>query len=105
MASALQLDRRFRWSLYVAVAVLFVTGAAWLIADQLKETPSGEFWQAATANLLMVHGNERQIVGKIECDHAISCLTRQIHPVEHGDERILDGVPFFLWRGDSRLQT
>jgi hypothetical protein len=56
MASALQLDRRFRWCLYAAVAVLFVTGAAWLAADQLKETPSGEFWQAATANLLMVHG-------------------------------------------------
>src|SRR5262245_39897590 len=61
MASALQLDRRFRWSLYVAVAVLFVTGAAWLIADQLKETPSGEFWQAATANLLMVHGGAAMV--------------------------------------------
>ena len=61
MASALQLDRRFRWCLYAAVAVLFVTGAAWLAADQLKETPSGEFWQATTANLLMVHGGVAMI--------------------------------------------
>jgi hypothetical protein len=61
MASALQLDRRFRWSLYGAVAILFVTGAAWLAADQLKETPNGEFWQAATANLLMVHGGVAMI--------------------------------------------
>ena len=56
MASALALDRRFRWTLYAAFALLFATGAAWLIADQLKDLPSGEFWQAATANLLMVHG-------------------------------------------------
>jgi sulfite exporter TauE/SafE len=56
MASALQLDRRFRWCLYATIAILFVTGAAWLPADQLKETSSGEFWQTVTANLLMVHG-------------------------------------------------
>ena len=56
MASALQLDRRFRWCLYAAVAILFATGAGWLVADQLKEAPNGEFWQAATANLLMIHG-------------------------------------------------
>ena len=55
MASALQLDRRFRWCLYAAVAILFATGAGWLVADQLKEAPNGEFWQAATANLLMIH--------------------------------------------------
>jgi hypothetical protein len=56
MASALALDRRFRWALYVAFALLFATGAAWLIADQLKDSASGEFWQATTANLLMIHG-------------------------------------------------
>ena len=61
MAFALQLDRRFRWCLYAAVAILFVTGAAWLAADQLKDTPSGEFWQAAAANLLMVHGGVAMI--------------------------------------------
>jgi hypothetical protein len=62
MASALRLDRRFRWCLYAAVAILFATGAVWLIADRLKEGPNGEFWQAATANLLMVHGGAAMIV-------------------------------------------
>ena len=61
MASALQLDRRFRWCLYAAVVILFVTGASWLAADQLKELPNGEFWQAATANLLMLHGGAAMI--------------------------------------------
>ena len=56
MSSALQLDRRFRWSLYAAFALLFATGAAWLLADQLKDSADGEFWQATTANVLMVHG-------------------------------------------------
>jgi hypothetical protein len=62
MASALQLDRRFRWCLYAAVAILFVTGAAWLAADQLKQSPDGEFWQAAIANLLMIHGGAAMIM-------------------------------------------
>jgi hypothetical protein len=61
MASALALNRRFRWALYVAFALLFATGAAWLIADQLKDSPSGEFWQATTANLLMVHGGAAMV--------------------------------------------
>jgi hypothetical protein len=56
MSSALQLDRRLRWSLYAAFALLFATGAAWLLADQLKDSADGEFWQATIANMLMVHG-------------------------------------------------
>ena len=56
MSSALQLDRRLRWSLYAAFALLFATGAAWLLADQLKDSADGEFWQATIANVLMVHG-------------------------------------------------
>ena len=56
MSSALQLDRRLRWGLYTAFAVLFATGAAWLLADQLKASADGEFWQATIANVLMVHG-------------------------------------------------
>jgi hypothetical protein len=56
MSYALQLDRRLRWSLYAAFAVLFATGAAWLLADQLKDSADGEFWQATIANVLMVHG-------------------------------------------------
>ena len=56
MASALRLNQRFRWGLYAIFAILFATGLAWLIADQLKDSPNGEFWQAAIANLLMAHG-------------------------------------------------
>ncbi|MBI1869173.1 MAG: hypothetical protein HYS06_12915 [Methylocystis sp.] len=52
----MQISRRFRWLVYAAVAALFATGAGWLVADQLKDTDAGEFWQAVTANLLMVHG-------------------------------------------------
>jgi len=51
-----RLEPRFRFAVYAAFAVLFVTGAAWLAADQLKEGPSGDLWQAAAANLLMLHG-------------------------------------------------
>ena len=54
MSSALQLDRRLRWSLYAAFALLFATGAAWLLADQLKDSADGEFWQATIANVLMI---------------------------------------------------
>src|ERR1700692_878537 len=62
MASALALDRRFRWALYAAFMLLFATGAAWLIADQLKDSPSSEFWQAMAANLLMIHGGAAMAV-------------------------------------------
>ena len=56
MSSALQFDRRLLWSIYAAFAVLFATGAAWILADQLKDSADGEFWQATIANVLMVHG-------------------------------------------------
>ena len=42
--------------MYGVAAALFVTGAAWLIADALKDGPSGDAWQEISANLLMVHG-------------------------------------------------
>jgi hypothetical protein len=45
MPSALRLDDRFRWGLYGILSVLFVTGSVWLIADALKDSPSGDFWQ------------------------------------------------------------
>jgi hypothetical protein len=51
-----RLDPPFRFAIYSAFAVLFVTGAAWLVADQLKETSRGEIWQQAAATLLMIHG-------------------------------------------------
>jgi hypothetical protein len=52
----LRLDPLFRYGLFAAFAVLFATGAIWLVADQLKDAPDGETWQAVAANLLMVHG-------------------------------------------------
>jgi hypothetical protein len=56
MASALQLDRRFRWGLYAAFAVLFATGVVWIAADRFKDSDNSEFWQATAADLLMIHG-------------------------------------------------
>ena len=50
-----RLDPPFRYAIYVAFAVLFASGAAWLGATQMK-TANGDFWQQASASLLMVHG-------------------------------------------------
>jgi len=61
MSSALQLSRGLRWSLYAAFAILFATGVAWLFADQLKDSANGEFWQDATADMLMVHGGAAMV--------------------------------------------
>jgi hypothetical protein len=52
----LRLNLYFRWAVYTALVLLFVSGAAWLLADQLKDGTSGELWQAVGANLLMIHG-------------------------------------------------
>jgi hypothetical protein len=41
---------------YSAFVLLFVSGAAWLVADQLKDGSNGELWQTVGANLLMIHG-------------------------------------------------
>lgn len=46
----------FRFAIYATVAALFVTGAGWLVADQFKDSESGEAWQSAMAGFLMVHG-------------------------------------------------
>jgi heme A synthase len=62
MQSVLQLDDRFRWGLYAIFTVLFLTGAVWLIADSRKEDANGEFWQALSAALLMVHGGAAMVV-------------------------------------------
>jgi hypothetical protein len=56
MRFALRLDPRFRFALYGAFALLVVTGAVWLVADQLKDSPEGELWQRVSASMLMVHG-------------------------------------------------
>ena len=52
----MRLEASFRWTVYGVAAALFVTGAAWLAADALKDGPSGDAWQGIGANLLMVHG-------------------------------------------------
>jgi cation transport ATPase len=46
----------FRFTIYGAFAVLFTTGAVWLLADQLKDSADGEIWQQISAYLLTVHG-------------------------------------------------
>jgi hypothetical protein len=61
MGSTLRLDRSFRYGLFAALGVLFLTGAVWLAADQLKDAPDGETWQAVAANLLMVHGGTAMV--------------------------------------------
>jgi hypothetical protein len=57
----LRLNPSFRRSLYAAFATLFLTGAAWLVADWQKNISSDEIWQQAAASLLMVHGGAAMV--------------------------------------------
>jgi hypothetical protein len=57
----LRLDPGLRVSTYAAFAALLVTGVIWLVADQLKDTESGETWQAIAASALMLHGTAAMI--------------------------------------------
>jgi hypothetical protein len=52
----LRLSPGFRFAIYATFWTLFATGAAWLVADALKDAANGELWQEAAACLLMVHG-------------------------------------------------
>jgi hypothetical protein len=52
----LRLKPSFRFSIYAAFAVLFLTGASWLLADWQKNISGDEIWQQTVAYLLMVHG-------------------------------------------------
>jgi hypothetical protein len=61
MRFALRLDSWFRFALYGAFALLVLTGAVWLVADQLKDSPEGELWQRVSASMLMVHGGVAMI--------------------------------------------
>ncbi len=56
-----RLEPPFRYAIYFAVAVLFASGAGWLIADQMKETAGGEIWQESASYLLMVHGGAAMV--------------------------------------------
>ena len=60
--SALRLDHRFRFALYAAFSVLFITGAGWLLADRMKDAAgTGEAWQMTAAYLLMLHGGAAMV--------------------------------------------
>jgi hypothetical protein len=61
MRFALRLDPRFRFALYGAFALLVLTGAVWLVADQFKDSPEGELWQRVSASMLMVHGGTAMV--------------------------------------------
>jgi hypothetical protein len=61
MRFALRLDPPFRFALYGAFALLVLTGAVWLGADQLKDSPEGELWQRVSASMLMVHGGAAMV--------------------------------------------
>ena len=56
----MRLEWRFRWALYVVLVLLAASGAAWLVADRLKDAPDNdaarEVWQQTAAWLLMIHG-------------------------------------------------
>lgn len=52
----MRLKTSFRLSIYVVFAILFLTGAVWLLADWQKDVAGDEIWQRVAANMLMVHG-------------------------------------------------
>ena len=45
----------------MAFAVLFLTGAGWLVADWQKNISSDEIWQQTAAYLLMAHGGTAMV--------------------------------------------
>jgi cytochrome c biogenesis protein CcdA len=57
----LRLNPSFRRSIYAAFAALFLTGAAWLVADRQKDISPDEIWQQLAATMLMVHGGAAMI--------------------------------------------
>ena len=57
----MRLSGTFRYALYAALTLLFVTGAAWLVADQLKVGALDDFWQFAAATLLALHGGAAMV--------------------------------------------
>jgi hypothetical protein len=52
----LRLNSRFRYAVYAAIAVLFLSGVGWFAADWQKEGANGETWQQIAVYLLMLHG-------------------------------------------------
>jgi hypothetical protein len=56
MRCTLRLKASFRFSIYAAFVVLFLTGTVWLVADWQKDLAADDIWQQVAANMLMVHG-------------------------------------------------
>ena len=52
----MRLNSRFRYAVYAAIAVLFLSGVGWFAADWQKEGANGETWQQIAVYLLMLHG-------------------------------------------------
>jgi hypothetical protein len=57
----LRLEPGLRYGTYTTFAALILTGVVWLAADQLKDSASGESWQAVAAAMLMLHGGAAMI--------------------------------------------
>jgi len=57
----LRLKPSFRFAIYAAFAILFLTGAGWLVADWQKDISTDEVWQQSIAYLLMVHGGAAMV--------------------------------------------
>jgi hypothetical protein len=57
----MRLEPSFRAGLYATFALLFVSGAGWFVADKLKDSADGEFWQRLAASALMIHGGTAMI--------------------------------------------
>jgi hypothetical protein len=58
----LRLKSSFRYAIYAAFAILFLTGVGWLVADWQKEISGDEIWQQGIAYLLMAHGGTAMAV-------------------------------------------
>jgi hypothetical protein len=57
----LRLKPSFRFAIYAAFGVLFLTGAGWLVADWQKDISTDDIWQQSVAYLLMVHGGAAMV--------------------------------------------
>ncbi len=57
----MRLKPLFRFAIYAVFAILFLTGAGWLVADWQKNISSEEIWQQGIAYLLMVHGGAAMV--------------------------------------------
>ena len=59
----MRLRNAFRLGLYGVFSILFVSGALWIYADQMKINPEmdTEMWQQAAALLLSLHGGTAMV--------------------------------------------